>query len=64
MGLLLATAFVMPMTSGAAFADKGLSARQRAELGRDNMNEETRQRLVENARRPMPRAANTFARLL
>jgi hypothetical protein len=63
-GLLLATAFVMPMMSGAAFADEGLSARQRAELGRDNMNEETRRQIVEDARRPMPRAANSFARLL
>lgn len=63
-GLLIATAVVLPALSAPAIAGNGLSDRQRAELGRSNTNDEMRQRVQDDFRRPMPRANSTLARLL
>ena len=63
-GLLMATAVVLPALSAPAIAGSGLSNRQRAELGRSNSNAAMRQRVQDDFRRPMRRASNTFDRLL
>ena len=63
-GLLIATAIIMPTLSAPAMAGSGLSDQQRAEMGRSNSNAALRQRVQDDFRRPMRRANNTFDRLL